>query len=128
MKLIWNRRHSLRCIYVFLLSATLSHAANKWKSLNHEISHAKKNWTHKTTTSKNFGPTKFSREKPWTDKNTHKINFGPTKYLREKILDPRNNGYFVEGTRPSRFTMTRDPWSLAHSTERLKKFIQESEI
>ena len=47
---------------MFLFSVILTHTANKWNSLNHEISH----------------------EKPTRKK------FGSTKYPREKILDPRN--------------------------------------
>ena len=36
-------------------------------------------WTHKILTRRNFG-----------HKKTHEKNFGPTKYPREQILDPQN--------------------------------------
>ena len=51
----WNRIHVLRWIYVFLFSVTLSHAANNWKSLNHE----KNVCTHEIPTRKNFGTMKY---------------------------------------------------------------------
>ena len=63
LKLIWNRLRSLRCICVFLLSVTFSHAANNGKLLNHEITHEKKSWTQKMPTRKKFEPTKYPRER-----------------------------------------------------------------
>ena len=54
----------MRCIYVFLFSVTLSHAANNWKSFNREISHEKK-----------IEPTKYPQEKYFDTRNTHKEKF-----------------------------------------------------
>ena len=70
------------------------------KSLNNEISHEQKNWTHKIPTRKKIGPMKYSREKIlypgnnqekniWSHKITMKKNFRPTKYPPEKTLDPQ---------------------------------------
>ena len=109
-KSIWNRIRGLRRIYVFIFSVTLSHAANKWKTLNHQISYdkkklklqntnAKKYWTHKKPTRKMFGPTKYPQEKCLDPQNTHKKKIWnheiptwkilePTKYPWEMILDP----------------------------------------
>ena len=68
----WNRISGFRSIYVFLLSVTLFPAFSNWKFLNHEISHVKKNCTHKIPTRKKFGSIKYPREK----------KFGRTKYPR----------------------------------------------
>ena len=92
----------LRCIHVFLFPVTLSHETNNWKSLNLEISHDQKYWTHEIPTRKNFGPTSYPQEKIldprekildprhtheekfWTHKIPTRKKFGPTKYPREK--------------------------------------------
>ena len=66
LKLVCNKIRGLKFIYIFLFSVTLSHAANNWKYLNHEISHKKMD-----------------------SQNTHEKNFEPSKYPRRKILDPR---------------------------------------
>ena len=104
---------------------TLSHAANKWKSLNHEISQEKKLdprntdqkkfWTLEIYT-KNVSTHKIPTRKvsdSWNPREkkfgTHKIptrkTFGPTKYPWEKILDPQIPTR-AHGTRP---TMVHEP-------------------
>ena len=70
-----DRIPGLRCTYVFLFSFTLSHAANNWKYLNHEISREKKNWTHKI----------FAKKKSWIHEISPTKIFVSTKYLREKF-------------------------------------------
>ena len=68
------------------------------KSLNNEIRHEQKYWTHKIPTRKKIGPMKYSREKIlypgnnhekniWSHKITMKKNFRPTKCPPEKTLD-----------------------------------------
>ena len=89
----------MRCIYVILFSVTVSHAANKSKSLNHDISHNNENTgatkyrgekilDPRNTHEKHFGPTKYSRENFWTHEITKRKNFEPTKNPRQKISDP----------------------------------------
>ena len=128
------------CISVFsnfLMQATTE---NLWigklatKTLDPRNTHEKKFWTHKTPTRKKFRPTK----KPTTKK------FGPTKYPWQKSLDLLNTydknfwtdkiptrrntqekkfrthkmpmkARWIDGTRPTRPTMTRDPRKLEHS-------------
>ena len=70
-----DRIPGLRCTYVFLFSFTLSHAANNWKYLNHEISREKKNWTHKI----------FAKKKSRIHEISPTKIFVSTKYLREKF-------------------------------------------
>ena len=57
------------------ISVILSHAANKRKSLNHEISHEKTYRTHEIPTRKYFGRTKYSREKIFDPRSTHEKKF-----------------------------------------------------
>ena len=99
------------------------------KYLDPQTTHKKKNWpikyprekfrTHKISTRKHFGPTKYLREKI----------FGPTKYSQENMLDPRNTHKkkfwtnkiptkirWYDGTRPTRTAMTHDPQNLKHSS------------
>ena len=63
--------------------------------------HEKKFETHKISTRKNLGPTKYPPEKILHPRNIHQKKFGthelstikklrPTKYPRENILDLRN--------------------------------------
>ena len=96
----WNRSG-----IEYTISVTLYYATNNWNSLNHEISHDKKNRTHETPTGKHFGPTKYIPEKIldlWhtLEKNIsiHKIttrrNYGYTKHPKGQdgtmALDPRD--------------------------------------
>ena len=107
LKSIWNKIHGLRCIYVFLFCVTPFHAANNWKSLNHEISHEKKHLTHKTLTRKNFEPTKYLRQETLHPRNTYKKIF--------RIHEKPTKAWWHGGTRPTRPTMAHDPLNLAHS-------------
>ena len=66
---------------LFLFSITLSHAANKWKSLNHQTSHKKKEMEQWNTHEKKT----FTHEIP-----TRKI-MGPRKNHKKNFLDPRNS-------------------------------------
>ena len=108
-----------------MFSVTLSHAFNKWKSFNHEISHVKEKLdpqnTHEildpqNTDENNFGPTKYPREKILGSRNKYPWEkFGPAKYLREKISDPRNTHERHDGIRIARSTMTGDPKKPQHT-------------
>ena len=108
-----------------MFSVTLSHASNKWKSFNHEISHVKEKLdpqnTHEildpqNTDENNFGPTKYPREKILGSRNKYPWEkFGPAKYLREKISDPRNTHERHDGIRIARSTMTGDPKKPQHT-------------
>ena len=80
-------------------------------------------------------PTKHPQEMILDPRNTHGKTSGPTKYPREKISDARNihdkkfrtqeapttknsgpsKAQWHNRTRPTRPTMARDPWDLAHS-------------
>ena len=62
--------HSLRCIYVFLFSLTVSRAASNWKTLIYEMSR-EKNLTHEIPIRKNFETTKYPQEKNLDPQNTH---------------------------------------------------------
>ena len=96
------------------------------KSLNHEISHDKTNWTREIPSRNYFGPTKHPREKLLDLRNTHekkcsthevpnfcthevptRKNFGPTKYpwRHDSIMAPRPTGP----------TTPHDSLNLAHS-------------
>ena len=90
LKSTWNRICNLRCIYAFLFSVTLSHAANNRKSLNQEISTRKKNLDPQNN-HKKISDLRNTHEKKF---RSHKIptkkNLGATKYPREKMLDPQN--------------------------------------
>ena len=90
----WNTISGFLSIYVFLLSVTLFLAFSNWKFLNHEISHVKKNCTHKIPTRKKFGSIKYPLEK----------KFGRTKY-------PRGH----DETRPTGPTIALDPRNLPNS-------------
>ena len=108
LKSIWNRMHSLRCIYVFLVSFTLSHVASNRKSLNYKLAHDQKYWTPEipkkkvlNPQEKYLDPRKTHEKKGWTQEiptkkflnpqNTHKKKlFGPMKYTRKKFLNPQN--------------------------------------
>ena len=90
MKSIWSRRRGLRCIYVFLFSVTLRHAAKNWKSLNYKISYEKKKISFtKYQWEKKLDPRNSCEISFWTHEISTRKKFGPTKYLRKKILDPR---------------------------------------
>ena len=80
----WNRISGFWSIYVFLLSVTLFLAFSNWKFLNHEISHVKKNCTHKIPTRKKFGSNTIHEKKSLAAENTLE---GTMKLDRR---DPRN--------------------------------------
>ena len=93
--------HGLRCIYIFVLSDTLSHTVTNWKSLNYNITHEKKNWTHEIPMRKILVPQnsqkkiilnlRNTQEKEiWTHEIQTRNKFGPTKYSQEEISNPRN--------------------------------------
>ena len=89
------------CIYV---SVTLSRVASSWKFLNHEIIHAKKDWTHEIQKRKKF----LTHEIPTQKK------VGSMKYPREKLLTnkiPTKARWHYT----TRTTMVRDSRNLAHS-------------
>ena len=72
------------------------------KILHLQKTHETKIWTYKTLTIKNVGPTKYPREKISDPRNTHEKKF-------------RNSlGTMIDGTKPMRPTMARDPQNLAH--------------
>ena len=113
----------LRCIHVFLFPVTLSHETKNWKSLNHEISHDQKYWTHEIPRRKNFGPNSYPQKEVLDPRNTQEKNFEPTSYPRGKLLDPQNTNEkkldgtmarWHNGTRPKGPAMARDPQNLAH--------------
>ena len=110
------RIHYLRCIYVFLFSFTLSHAANNGKFLNPKISHKKKKldprnthvktfWTHEISTKKNFGPTKYPGKKNVNPRNTYEgpswwnpSSRGEEAYLTKRVCPVRQQREFIGAT------------------------------
>ena len=93
---------------IFLFSATLSHATNKWKSFNCEISSERKYLDSglRNSHKKDFEYTKHPREKISNPRNTYDKNV-PTKYRRKH-----------NGTIPMRLTMAHDARNLAHPIKR----------
>ena len=84
---------------------TLSHAANTWKSLNHEISYKKKILDQRNTHGDKNQTHEIHTRKISDTWNTHKKEYlGPTKYPR-----------WHDGTRLTRPRMARHPQNLAHS-------------
>ena len=102
---------------VFLFSATLSHVATNWKSLNHKISHAKKMdpwdnhnkkfWTHEIPTGK------ISLSKKYSPENVLKSQNVRDKKFRTHEIPKKT--WWHDSTRPTRPTMAHDPSNLAHS-------------
>ena len=138
---------------IFLFSATLSHAANKWKSFNCEISgerkyldsqekvlspkntNVKEFCTHKISTRKTFVPTKYPQKKFQAYKIPTKKSLN-TQSTREKKIRTHEIPMiktFVStkyrrrhnGTRPMRLTMAHNARNLAHPIKRyFEKFCQ----
>ena len=113
--------------FYFLIS--LSHAANNWKSLNHEISHVKKKldprkshvkkwWILEIPTRKYFDPTKhpqnINEKKFWTHKTTTRRNF-ESKRKTFRTHETPTRARWHAGTWPTTPTMACEPRELAHS-------------
>ena len=63
---------------------------SKTGSLNYEIIHEKKNWTHEIPTRRNFGPTKYPRENILDPQNTHE-----GKYVGMMVLDTQDPSWYA---------------------------------
>ena len=94
----------LRCIYAFLFSVILSHAANNWKYLSHDISDEKKIGSAKYPRKRNLDPRNTHGKISWRHETPTRRNLWPTKYPERHdgtmALDPQD---------------PRDPGYLAHS-------------
>ena len=81
--------------------------------------------TYEISARKTSGPQNTQEKNIWIHEKPTKKIFGSPKHPREEISDPRSH----DGTRPTRQTMTRDPRSIAHSSElRQDKELTESSL
>ena len=69
--------------------------------------------TYEISARKTSGPQNTQEKKIWIHEKPTKKNFGSPKHPREEVSGPRS----YDGTRLTRQTMTRDPRSIANSSE-----------